>query len=346
MIASTNTALDALLLPLANGAVHWPTRPALFLRARYAAGMYALAPDRLVCEQTFKPAADALAAAGLKVETRAQASYPLVLLLPPRQREEARALLARACDLCVANGVIVAAAPNAMGAKSAESDFRALFGIDGQLCKYHCRTFWARIDTARIDQQLLQAWRGLDAPRPIGDGRYRSRPGLFSWNRIDPGSALLAEHLACDFRGHGADLGAGWGYLADQLLARNPQVSALDLYEAEARALELARENLASRYAPIQLDYRWHDVATGLARHYDFIISNPPFHDLEGGTQPALGQRFIDAAARALRPGGRFWLVANRQLPYEAALVAGFASHRIVAERDGFKVIEALKKAQ
>ena len=45
----------------------------------------------------------------------------------------------------------------------------------------------------------------------------------------------------------------------------------------------------------------------------------------------------------ALLPGGRLWLVANRHLPYEAALGVGFGSVREVAARDGFKVIEAVR---
>ena len=52
---------------------------------------------------------------------------------------------------------------------------------------------------------------------------------------------------------------------------------------------------------------------------------------------------FIAAAAEALKPGGVLWLVANRQLPYEEALGANFASVRIAAQRDGFKVVEAVK---
>jgi 16S rRNA (guanine1207-N2)-methyltransferase len=36
-------------------------------------------------------------------------------------------------------------------------------------------------------------------------------------------------------------------------------------------------------------------------------------------------------------------LVANRQLPYEAALAQGFASARTLAEREGYKAIEATR---
>ena len=75
---------------------------------------------------------------------------------------------------------------------------------------------------------------------------------------------------------------------------------------------------------------------------YDFIVSNPPFHE-DRAERPELGRAFIAAASAALRAGGRLLLVANRQLPYEAELTRGFASVRTLVERDGFKVIEATR---
>jgi 16S rRNA (guanine1207-N2)-methyltransferase len=69
-------------------------------------------------------------------------------------------------------------------------------------------------------------------------------------------------------------------------------------------------------------------------------VSNPPFHD-DRGADVAVGLGFIRAAARALRPGGTLWLVANRRLPYEAALRAEFAQSALVDARDGYKVIAA-----
>ena len=66
------------------------------MRARAGASWPALQPNLLVCEQSFKPYADALTSAGFTLAAENQESFPLVLLLPPRQREESRALLARA----------------------------------------------------------------------------------------------------------------------------------------------------------------------------------------------------------------------------------------------------------
>src|SRR5690606_11013080 len=188
-----------------------------------------------------------------------------------------------------------------------------------------------------------EAWQGLDAPRPILDGRFRSRPGVFAWDRIDPASALLARHLPGDLAGHGADLGAGWGFLSDCVLARCPGVGALDVVEAEARALDCARENPAVHAPRVALEFLWHDVTAGLPRRSAVTATSPPFHALRGEPPPDIGRAFVAAAAAALRPGGRLWLVANRQLPYAQALASGFARVDEVARADGYKVVRAVK---
>lgn len=342
-----DAALDALFLPLAEGELASPgDEGALFLRARAGAWLHAWPRNSFVCEQGFKPAADELAHYRMPsiASVEAERRFPLVLVLPPRQRDEARALLARAVRHASPGGVVVASQANAEGARSGEADLARLAGPVQCRSKHKCRVFHTgRLGTA-VDAAVLAEWLALDAVRPILDGRYVSRPGLFAWNRIDPASALLAEHLPATLAGQVADLGAGYGYLSTEIVRRCPRVSVIDVYEAEQRALEPARTNLERAVADsgrdIATTYFWRDVTHGLERACDAIVSNPPFHQGRAD-QPELGQAFIASAAGALRDGGEFWLVANRHLPYEAILAERFGEVRRVVERDGFKVVTA-----
>lgn len=349
MRPDNDPALEILLLPFINGTLAWPREGgALMLHARSGWPLLQRDWPGLVCAQAFKPQANALQRDGMTLEAEADAScYPLVLSLPPRQREYARASFARALERVAPGGRIIACMPNREGAKSGESDLAQLAGPLTTLSKHHCRVFWSEPLQGANDPGLAQAWRQLDVPRPIlqgspFDGRFTSRPGVFAWDRIDPASALLAAHLPSDLSGHGADLGAGWGYLASEVLAHCAGVTALDLYEADARALALSRNNLSSQ-TRVPVQFHWHDVCAGLPRQYDFIVSNPPFHTQGHGERPDIGRAFIAAAADALNPGGRFWLVANRNLPYESVLDARFGSVCTVAQAQGFKLIEAVR---
>lgn len=347
-MATEDPALEVLLLPFTQGALDWPADGgALFLHARDGWPLHRQARPGLRCETTFKPDFDALRRSGLQAQADAcsparNARYPLVLVLPPRQREQARASFARALAQLAPGGRVVACMANAEGARSGQADLAQLAGPLQTLSKHHCRVFWSAPLDGPTDPALLAAWTDADAPRTIADGRFRSRPGVFAWDRIDAASAMLAAQLPADLAGHGADLGAGYGYLTAEVLSRCPAVTALDLYEADARALALARDNLTSCAAQA-LAFHWHDVTTGLARTYDFIVSNPPFHAQGRADRPELGRAFITAAAQALHAGGRLLLVANRHLPYEAVLDAHFGNVRTLAQQAGFKVIEGIK---
>lgn len=344
---SDDPALETLLLPLNSGALQWPEEGALFLRARDGWPLRAQSLPGLICEQTFRPDADTLQRAGfsLSIDDGEQRRFPLVLLLPPRQRDEARALMARAIAACAPAGRVIASATNNEGARSSEADLALIAGPVESMTKNKCRVFWTAPLQGASNTALATQWRDLDAVQPIEGGRFMSRPGVFAWDRIDPASALLARHIPAGLVGRGADLGAGFGYLSTELLERCRGITSLDVYEAERRALDLARVNLATFESRVTVNYHWHDVTTGLPLTYDVIVSNPPFHTGTREDRPDIGRRFITAAAEALRPGGRLLLVANRHLPYEAVLNASFGAVRTLAQEHGFKIIEAIKSA-
>ncbi len=334
-----NAAFTALWYPFLTGAIAWRDSY-LFLRARSGSFPIEINAEQLDCQQSFKPYAVELQRAGCSLLSRIEKTYPVVLVLPPPQRDEARALFARALQHVADDGLVVVSMENCEGAKSGEKDLRELAPNLQSVSKNKCRIFWA--NKKNLNESLMHSWVILDAPRLIDTTGFISRPGIFAWNRIDDASLLLTEHLPKDLSGSGADLGAGFAYLTHTVLTQCEKIKSMDVFEAEARALECAKLNLAVFEKTCLINYHWHDVAEGVKGAYDFVISNPPFHQGHDELQ-TLGQAFIESAAKALKPGGRFYMVANRHLPYEATLKNHFSKFNVLATKNGFKVFEAIK---
>jgi 16S rRNA (guanine1207-N2)-methyltransferase len=296
------------------------------------------------CLQTFKPEADALARLGAKIVTETDTPCDLAIVFATKHKEETLYHMAQAVSLLNEGGRLVVTAANDLGAPSLEKRCAELIGGIQSFSKHKCRVFWGKKESARLDRELMASWLRAGELQPIPGTELLSRPGIFSWNRIDPGSRLLAESLPDDLAGCGADLGAGYGYLSRMLLSRSAAIDGLHLFEAEHKALEAARRNLAAFASVTSLHFHWYDVTAALpVDRLDFVIMNPPFHTGREA-EPGLGRAFIRAALASLKPAGRLYFVANRHLPYEK-LVRAFASReKTLAESGGYKVMEVRKQ--
>lgn len=266
------------------------------------------------------------------LSTLADCSLDEVALLVPPGAVEARHVLAQALRTLKPGGLLTAAAPKDKGGLRLKKTL-AGFGCEvAETSRRHHRICEVERPVALVgvDEAIAEG-----APRILPLGLW-SQPGVFSWDRLDPGSDLLLGHLP-DLAGRGADFGAGIGWLSRKALT-SPAVTSLALIELDRRALDCARRNVVDPRAT----FEWADVrrAAEALSGLDFVIMNPPFHD--GGQEDrALGQAFIRAAAKVLRPGGTLWLTANRHLPYEAVLADAFKRVTPVADAGGYKVFEA-----
>lgn len=304
----------------------------LVIGARPGDDLTAVPKARAIVVQGFRPDHDALAAQGWRVvpETnRAGDGFAATLILMPRSRAQARDWVAEAGRRVVRGGPVWIDGQKTDGIEAMLKDIRARCPVTDSLSKTHGRIFRC----AAAD--LFTDW-AAQALHPAPG--FTTRPGVFSADRIDPGSALLAEALPDDLKGRVADLGAGWGWLSARILDR-AGVTELHLVEADHAALSCAEANVADPRAR----FHWADATRFRpGAPFDAVVSNPPFHTGRAA-EPALGAAFIAAAAGMLTPAGRFFMVANRHLPYEAVLTESFGSVRTVAQRDGFKIIEAVK---
>ena len=200
----------------------------------------------------------------------------------------------------------------------------------------------AKAHHRRCELVRPEAVTGLDAaieagaPRLVPGLDAWSQPGVFGWDRIDGGTALLAASLP-PLKGAGADLGCGFGALSTVVLA-SAAVTTLDMIDLDRRAVDCARRNVEDP----RVRLHWADARAVDITDLNFVVMNPPFHD-GGAEDKALGQAFIRKASAMLKKGGALWMVANRHLPYEAELKAAFARVRPVADKGGYKVFEAVK---
>lgn len=327
-------------LALREGAFSQPEEgDLLVLRAEPGAFLDALDPARVVCAQSLRPVYDALSETyggrGMTVTPRAEAPAAMAVVNITRSRAENLGNVARALELLPKGGVLAVNGAKSAGIDSLARQIGRALPLEGALVKAHGRVVWLR--RPRELPSEVAAWAEGAAPRPNADG-FLTAPGMFAAEAADAGSRRLAEALDGRLAGRVAELGAGWGWLAHQALARCPGIARLDLFEAEALALDAARANVTDARA----EFHWTDVAAlgpGVPP-YDAVLMNPPFHRGRAA-EPELGAAFIATAARILKPSGRLLMVANRQLPYEAVLDAQFREWERLSEDGGYKVIRA-----
>lgn len=263
------------------------------------------------------------------------ASADEAIILAPGGTLERDYVLAQALRALRPGGSLLAFAPKDKGGARLRKALEH-FGceVTENARRHHRFCHVARGDTLHG----LDAAIAAGAPRIVPTLGVWSQPGVFSWDRLDPGSARLIQHLPL-LVGEGADLGSGVGLLAARVLA-SPKVTALICLDIDRRAVACARHNLTDPRTTV----RWGDVRTvgDELRDLDFVVMNPPFHD-GGAEDRGLGIAFVQTAAQMLRRGGVCWLVANRHLPYEATLGAAFATVTVHADAGGYKIIEARK---
>ncbi|MBO9454607.1 class I SAM-dependent methyltransferase [Paracoccus sp. R12_1] len=307
-----------------------PEGRVLVVGARADSDLAGLDPSATRIRQGHFPDHRALSAQGWQVSPQVEGEFDTAIVVLPRAKSQARAWIADAASGLPAGASLWIDGQKTDGIDSMLKEMRGLADVDEVHSKAHGKIF--RVTVPQGDW-LPADWAA--EPHQAAPG-FVTRPGVFSANGIDPGSALLARHLPDRLPTRLVDLGAGWGWLAAQALSHSG-VEIVHLVEADHDALESARDNIDDPRAR----FHWADARDFvLPEPVNGVIMNPPFH-LGRDADPRLGAAFIASAARLLTGAGRLWMVANRHLPYENVLADHFAQIAEIGGDNRFKVIEA-----
>lgn len=266
----------------------------------------------------------------------------LVIMVLPREKERLRMQLHAVASAMSPRSRLWLVGANRAGIKSCpkllERYFKRIEKVDNAR---HCSLFeasGAQADSPFSLDAYERSWRAGCAGKQI---ELRSLPGVFAHGRLDAGTRLLLEVLE-EVRpaGRVLDFASGSGVvgIAVQAIDENASVVLLD---DSALAIESGRRSLAVNGFDAQCL-----PSNGLAEltgHFDWIVSNPPFHlGVENDLDVAAG--FFRDAGTFLTENGRILVVFNRHLPYGRWLNESFNRVDCLAQNREFTVIQASKK--
>lgn len=157
--------------------------------------------------------------------------------------------------------------------------------------------------------------------------RFITRPGVFSHRQLDNGARQLLDAVDVYPQAKLLEIGCGSGSVTLGLAKRDPsaRVHAVD---SNARSLDcVARGIVLNGLTNVTLELNSTGVY-GEPSQYDMVLANPPyFGDFR------IAEKFLIAAHRSLRPGGRLVLVSKQPRWYQENLERWFIDCEVFPSR-------------
>ncbi|WP_432797375.1 methyltransferase [Poriferisphaera sp. WC338] len=296
-------------------------------------------------------------------------SFDVVLLPIPKGRQYSRLLIAAAYQLLVPNGRLYLVGQTKLGAKTIIKDAAQCFGNSETLItKKHCRVAYC-IKTDVVSRPT--DWMLIPGNTPGSTHQYtfkhqrqditiQTQPGVFSYDDLDPATALLLDHMTVKPGECVWDVGCGAGPIgitAAYQGAAHVRLSDVDYHALRLAMLNLAKHDLVDKtdiYAATSLGIQ-HRLSLGVqgqvklsplpdeSKTFDLIVTNPPFHSQHEHDTRML-KHLLGAARDHLSDTGRLLVVANAFLPYPRMFAKASFTHEILAETASFRLYQATPK--
>ncbi|MGB1198836.1 MAG: methyltransferase [Thalassotalea sp.] len=266
--------------------------------------------------------------------------HDLVIIHFPKSKKELSLTLAMLANALTATVKILIVGENNGGIKSLAKMSKALLSYCDKVdSARHCILFdvdlkpqskpfnindWFDFYTVEINQQRI---------------KVAALPGVFSQAKLDVGTKVLLENLPNYSSGSLLDFGCGAGVIAAFIGKNNTEIT-LALTDVSALALASAKETLSINQ--LSGDVFPTDSLSNITQKYQYVISNPPFH--QGiKTHYQATESFLNGISRHITHKGSLAIVANSFLQYLPIMEKSFTSATKLTQQKGFAIYYASK---
>ncbi len=274
--------------------------------------------------------------------------FDAVFMQIPKGRKTTRRWLLRAYQALSPGGNLFIAGANNEGIQSVIKDADSLFG-NVNILTYKKGNRLAQSIKTSAPMPLIEwvqepgiaigTWYEFEIDSPGYSVHIHSLPGIFSYDKLDEGTALLLRVLVIPPGAQVLDVGCGYGILG--MYAASHGSEWVDLVDNNLLAIASAKENIRlNKIANAKVFPS--DLLNSIGKNkYTLILSNPPFHTGQA-VDYQVAQTMILNSRQALAPGGQLILVANKFIRYDRLMQQIYGNIICLKETGKYHVLASL----
>lgn len=275
--------------------------------------------------------------------------YNSVYIQSPKGRNLSRRWFLQAHQALTDGGNLIIAGSNKSGIQSIIKDAVDLFG-QGHILGYKKGSRVYQI--SNITKNLrFPTWTDTPGIAPGSwveftitltdiNVRIRSLPGVFSFDHLDAGTALLINAINIPAGARVLDVGCGYGIVG--AYAASKGAAWVDMIDNDLLAVASSTETLKLNQIINASVYPGDLLNDVLDTKYDLILSNPPFHAGQK-VDYQIAIALIRQSFQALNKGGQLVIVANKFIRYDRLIDETFSNITCLAETGKYHVLSGIK---
>ncbi|NQU42319.1 methyltransferase, partial [bacterium] len=163
-------------------------------------------------------------------------------------------------------------------------------------------------------------------------------PGVFSHRQVDAGALALAEVVESQPGDSVIDMGCGSGAIGISL-ARNQELTRICFVDSNSRATLLTEKNCL-RNGIENAEVVLSDKGPEGDGEFTLFVGNPPYY-----SNFRIAELFVRTAHRALKPGGRAYIVAKTAEWHRDFMKQIFGNAEVLNRR-GYEIVKSVKSQE